>query len=332
MSKSSSQDPLDRSSAEIGFEVSLAILMGLSVMFSNLLVVFVINKDSRLHNVTNMLINNLALTDITMATISMPFWIVCLYTGSWIFSQKLCQIAGSVLTILAYTSIFTMGLIAINRYLQVVKPILYRKVFPGKRAARLYCVLVWLVATVIAIPFLGGWVGVSYNIRASICTAESSVYRSLIVGTFITGIMMTIFYCYFKIYKAVKESTENLNSHDQENGVSTINNSRHFDVTDINILKTCFTVACAFFITWSPISFFAARRTDLPQKVYTASTYLMFSSSLLNPFIYGIMNPRFKQAFKRALQCGCNGNANTDDDQARNEARREHSGEIQAAA
>ena len=98
MSQPTSQDPLGRSPAEIGVEVTLAILVCLSSMIGNLLVVYVINKDSRLNNVTNMFIGNLALTDISTATIYMPFWIVSMYAGTWIFSQEWCQVSGSILS------------------------------------------------------------------------------------------------------------------------------------------------------------------------------------------------------------------------------------------
>ena len=157
-----------RSRTEIGVEVSLAILVCLSAMLGNLLVVYVIHRDSRLQNVTNTFIHSLALTDIAMATIYMPFWIASLFAGTWIFSQKWCEVTGSIMSILAHTSILTLGLIAFNRYIKVVKPTLYRKVFPSKKAAKLYCAFVWLVSILLAIPFLGGWVGISYRTKLAL--------------------------------------------------------------------------------------------------------------------------------------------------------------------
>ena len=43
--------------------------------------------------------------------------------------------------------------------IKVVKPTLYRKVLPSKKAAKLYCAFVWLVSILLAILFLRGWVG-----------------------------------------------------------------------------------------------------------------------------------------------------------------------------
>ena len=89
---SSSYDPLGRSSSEIGLEVALSILICLISILDNLLVVYVVNNDSKLKSVTSTFIHNLALTDISMASFHMPFWIISLYKGTWIFSEKWCEI------------------------------------------------------------------------------------------------------------------------------------------------------------------------------------------------------------------------------------------------
>ena len=79
----------------------------------------------------------------------------------------------------------------------------------------------------------------------------------------------------------------------------------HQDVLkDIRLLKTSFTVVCVFLITWGPISFVVVLETagcSIPREIFIASMYLMFTSGLVNPIIYGIMNPQLRAAFKRAL-------------------------------
>ena len=143
---SSSFDPLGRSRSEIGLEVALSILICLISILDNLLVVYVVNNDSRLKSVTSIFIHNLALTDIFMASLQRPFWIISLYKGTWIFRGKWCEISASILFTCGLASILTMGLIAVNRYIRVVKPALYNRFFPSKRIARVYCVLVWVAS------------------------------------------------------------------------------------------------------------------------------------------------------------------------------------------
>ena len=131
-------DPLGRSRSEIGLEVALAILICLISFLDNFLVVYVVHKDSRLKSLTNVFVQNLALTDISMATLHMPFWVISLYTGTS------CEIQVVINCTLGVASILNMGLIAFNRYIRVVKPALYSRLFPSKRMARVYCALVWI--------------------------------------------------------------------------------------------------------------------------------------------------------------------------------------------
>ena len=157
MSPTISQDPLNRSRAEVILEVTFAILVCLASVLGNVLVVYVIHKYSEMQTITNVLIHNLALTDIIMATLNMPFWITSLFTGRWNFSQEWCEISALIHHTMGLASLLTLGLIALNRYMKVVKRSLYIKFFPSKRAAWLYCGLVWLVAVLFSTPPLYGW-------------------------------------------------------------------------------------------------------------------------------------------------------------------------------
>ena len=76
----------------------------------NFLVVYVVHKDSRLKSLTNVFVQNLALTDISMATLHMPFWVISLYTGTWIFSERWCEIQVVINCTLGVASIPNMGL------------------------------------------------------------------------------------------------------------------------------------------------------------------------------------------------------------------------------
>jgi len=83
--------------------------------------------------------------------------------------------------------------------------------------------------------------------------------------------------------------------------------------TDVKLLKTSFTVVCFFVMSWGPVSVVVIVESagcSIPREVFTTVIYLMFSSSLVNPIVYGIMDPQFKVAFKRVLTYGRYGNDN----------------------
>ena len=87
---------------------------------------------------------------------------------------------------LGIASILTMGLIAFNRYIRVVKQALYNRLFPSKRTARLYRGVVWIASTLFATPPLYGWGKVVYHRRYAICNfvwkIEHISYNLEIVG------------------------------------------------------------------------------------------------------------------------------------------------------
>ncbi|XP_022785226.1 melatonin receptor type 1A-like [Stylophora pistillata] len=249
----------------------------------------------------------------------MPFWIMSLYKGKWNLSQKWCEVSASVLDTLGLASILTMSLIALNRYVKVVKRALYIKLFPSKRFAWLCSGVVWLVSVLIATPPLYGWGKMSYDPDYFHCTfnwKEGHYSYAMLIGGVFNTTTFAIFYCYWKIYQTVKESTDNVNANVAQNGVG----APRFHRTDVKVLKSCFAVVCSFLLTWCPTAisvFVISAGVYIPHEALKVSTYLLFSSSLVNPIIYGIMNPQFKEAFKKVLSCVCYGNDNRDQSHAR---------------
>ena len=246
-----------------------------------------------------------------MASLHMPFWVTSLYTGTWIFSEKWCKFQAVIQSTSGNASILTMGLIAFNRYFRVVKPALYNRVYSSKRMARLYCAIAWIASMLLATPPLYGWGKMIYYPSCSVCSfnwkIENISYIIVTVGVVINGTTVSILYCYYKIYKTLKESSQNVNAHGIQDGAA----SSARPETDIRLLKTCFTVVCVFQLTWAPISvavIFETAGCVIPREVCTVAVYLMFTSSLVNPMIYGIMNSQFRGAFKRALMFGTCGN------------------------
>ena len=144
-----------------------------------------------------------------------------------------------------------MGLITLNRYITIVKPALHSKLFPSKRTARLYCVLVWLVALLLSTP-LYGWGKFAYHTKFLVYTFSwegKYISYTVLIACVNNGVTTAILYCYYKIYKTVKESTQNMHAHGDQNRVDTSNSNR----ADIKLLKTSFTVVCVFVVTWSPV-------------------------------------------------------------------------------
>ena len=82
-------------------------------------------------------------------------------------------------------------------------------------------------------------------------------------------------------------------------------------------------MVCSLLTTWGPpsiVSNVAIAGDHAPHVAPRKALCLKFHSSLLNPIIYWIMNPQFKEAFKKALRCWCYGNHDADHNHARDVA------------
>ncbi|KAI5086587.1 trace amine associated receptor 14l, partial [Silurus meridionalis] len=97
----------------------------LLTVFGNMLVIISVFHFKQLHTPTNMLVLSLAVSDFLVGALLMPFMLIWTMESCWIFGRGFCTVfllIGSVLVIL---SIYTIALIAVDRYLALSYPFLY---------------------------------------------------------------------------------------------------------------------------------------------------------------------------------------------------------------
>ena len=65
-------------------------------------------------------------------------------------------------------------------------------------------------------------------------------------------------------------------------------------------------MVCAYFITWGLCIVLTVETAgcSIPREICVAAMFVVFTGSLVNPIIYGIMNPQINAAFKRVLIFG----------------------------
>lgn len=307
--KNSEEDIFGRSQLQVWFEVSLGILMCLVAVTGNILVVIAIHYDQRLNTITNILVENLAFTDIFMAALHMPFWIISLRNGRWIFGHALCQLVGLTQLIFGIASLFTMTGIAFNRYFNIVRRNLYIKYFSTKKITYIIIFLTWLGPIIATTPQLYGWGKIDYHALFADCTC---VWNLPDVSFIITLCVMTIFlaaavitWCYYTIYKTVKASGERMQGHAAKSNMKSDLAHKSGEKTENKVLKTSFVVVCVYMTCWTPLSvmgFIEVFGGESPRWAHLFAYYFVFCSSLTNPFIYGVMNPQFQRTFKKMFR------------------------------
>ena len=112
-------------------------------LIENSLICIAVYRNARLRSSTNLYIISLAISDIINAIIVMPFTVGVLITGEWPFGEAVCDFHAFFTLFSVYVSPTTMGLTAFNRYVRIVKPQHYPRIFTDTRS-KIYIAAVWL--------------------------------------------------------------------------------------------------------------------------------------------------------------------------------------------
>ena len=284
-------------------EAVLLAVINFVALFGNLLTCYAVYRSQRLRTLSNVFVIALSVSDILMSTICMPFSVVTLFHGRWMFGEKFCRFDGFGALTFGLVSIGTMGLIAVSRYYCIVKPEKYAVLFKKQRAL-LYIVVVWCAALVGSLPPIfikNGRFEFQPGKAMCLYTFESNIpYTVFIECVYIAAPLTIITICYTKVFGAVSRS----------NQVFSLGNNLpqlRTNVEDAKVTKTLAAVMVGFTCCWLPISVMdnidAARgEHTLPRQVYLTYAFLAYLSSTINPFIYGATNRQFRREYKAILK------------------------------
>ncbi|KAK2170651.1 hypothetical protein LSH36_1g03035 [Paralvinella palmiformis] len=134
-----------------GLIVALYISIIVVGLVGNGIVVFVVAKNRHMHNITNIFIANLALSDIGLCAFSLPVQLYYQVTDSWVFGESMCQVIFAAFAVPMYVSTLTILLIAFDRYWLIVYPLRSRITI---RTAFLMLAVSAVLSLVIAVPVI----------------------------------------------------------------------------------------------------------------------------------------------------------------------------------
>ncbi|EOA93243.1 Prolactin-releasing peptide receptor, partial [Anas platyrhynchos] len=93
---------------------ALVVLVGI---FGNYLLLYIICKSKKMHNVTNFFIGNLAFSDMLMCATCVPFTLAYAFNPQgWVFGRFLCYFVFLMQPMTVYVSVFTLTAIAVDRH------------------------------------------------------------------------------------------------------------------------------------------------------------------------------------------------------------------------
>ena len=300
---------MNRSMGQVVADVGPLFLINLTALFGNTLLCIAFIKNNHLRSVTNIFVLTLAVSDIVMSLTCMPLSEGSLLAGEWIFGDLLCHIQGFLAHFLAFLSLEMMAITAANRYFRVIKQDLYKKIFtPG------YTTLIILSASLLSVGILASITFAQhgnlfvFHPGKAICV---NLYRSLISTqiytifssvTFVFLPAIVIIWCYTKVFRSIRRHFRRLAARKMSS--ASINS---MNPAEIVVTRTVFAIVIAFFICWIPCIVIdlvdITRDAWFDRRVYLAYTYFAYTSSAINPIIYGIMNRSFRVEYLKLLKC-----------------------------
>ena len=126
------------------------------VVVGNMLVIIAIVTEKTLKNITNWFIASLAVSDLLLGLIIMPFSLANLLMGYWIFGDPWCELHAAIDVLLSTASINNICLVSLDRYWSITHAIAYLKKRTPERAIMMI-VAVWVFSGLVSIPPLLGW-------------------------------------------------------------------------------------------------------------------------------------------------------------------------------
>ena len=144
--------------------VSLIFLTGLPW---NLFVICTIVRKKLYSNPTIMLLLNLAIANLLLCLLVLPFNIITGFSGEYLFGNSdtvwchVCQ-AGVLVIVLPMVSVHTITLMSVDRFIYLKRPLKYSVLItPNRMLAAI--VIIWVICTAISLPPLFGFGAIVYS-------------------------------------------------------------------------------------------------------------------------------------------------------------------------
>ncbi|KAM9277883.1 D(3) dopamine receptor [Cariama cristata] len=177
----------------------------LAIIFGNVLVCLAVLRERTLQTTTNYLVVSLAVADLLVATLVMPWMVYLEVTGGvWTFSRICCDIFVTMDVMMCTASILNLCAISIDRYTAVVKPVQYQY-STGQSSCRrvsLMIAIVWMLAFAVSCPLLFGFNTTGDPSVCSISNPSFIIYSSLV--SFYLPFVVTLL-LYVRIYLVLRQ-------------------------------------------------------------------------------------------------------------------------------
>ncbi|KAM6983891.1 adenosine receptor A2b [Tautogolabrus adspersus] len=315
------------------FYIVIEVVIAVLSISGNVLVCWAVAINTTLKNATNYFLVSLAVADILVGCLAIPFAIT-ISIGIYLDFYG-CLFLACFVLVLTQSSIFSLLAIAIDRYLAVKIPLRYKELMTGKKARKIIAIL-WILSFVIGlIPFFG------WNSRHRSCGNSSSseahnttdagltegrrgggnLLQSCWLQCYFESVVdmhymvyFNFFVCvllpllimlgiYLKIFTVARKQLRQIELKCVGNG-----DSHHHGLLqkEIRAAKSLSIIVGLFAICWLPVHILNCltlfyENMHKPEIVMYVAIILSHANSAVNPIIYAYRIQDFRNTFRKIL-------------------------------
>ena len=312
----SSSVPDPRSTLSVVVQASSLAAIDAVAVFGNVLILLAVSRTACLQTKTNVFIANLAVADLLLALLAMPFTLVACITYEWPLSDVMCSLLGVFNSLFCEASILTLTFVSLERFVAISYPLQYHSFMTDSRVKGII-VFIWVQALLCATStfLFSKFRYLRFEFMCTVDWSYSPAYSVCFPCLFLFMPLGIVCVLYCLILKTTLDQQRKINALTPghiERGRDHLQASTKRDSKDKTLSRkqerkatlTIFVVVGTFGICWVPHAACLLGSTcDWNDSFFVVSTWLAMLNSAMNFFIYGFLNSAFRKAFIGVLFC-----------------------------
>ena len=298
-------------SADVSYEERivigiLLIIICLVGLFGNSLTIFAVVISTKLRTTTNVFVVHLAVADL-LTCLFQPWDAIGLWSmGGWPLPHWICTVSSGISLVCLSFTVIDLAFIAVNRYHKILYPLRTYQMIYSTRNIVIMLICGWLYCFFVVIlpPCFGvGAIGYSFDLKT--CASDetnpmSDIYTGISAVLIYPIPLFTVVFCYTKIFLYVRRHQKVINMRRKSSGMSLRRDAKNKESQQIQITKNLMYVVIAFLLCLGPYVLAVAIVPLQPLRHWAGLAALF--NSCVNPFIYGLKHPGFREVFGYILK------------------------------
>ena len=241
-----------RSPETLAVEITLGIAICSSSIFGNMLVRFAVYREKKLLTTSNCLVVSMAASDFLISFLCEPlsFAVIAGIQNNWTLGRFMCQFQGMLTMLLTTSSVFNVTLVAINRYLLVVRPTFYRAYF-SQRLAYGAILMVWILSAVSGVTYLASGNRFQFHPGKLFCLIKFGSHFEIFWPILGAASLLIMVPCYVLVYQNTRKYDNKIFVIPRK-GKDAPANLRP-NIEEIKLTKTLLAVVLGFSLCWSVV-------------------------------------------------------------------------------